>query len=385
MVEARWLRWVGPGLVALGAAGLIGSTTLGAGTRAWDPGVCSGSATERSATHDAATTSLAEVRGAPWFRLDPVIDREGALAGQRLALGLEGDPGARFLDLPSESFAAGPFGRVVLVGSDDGLRSTLRVLDVDAGCAWPIATEPSVIRRATIDRAGTGIYEMRVDRTTRADEGIWLRPMDGGLPDRQVLPPLAADGRFGRTWSTEFTWDLAGDRLAVQSCGDVACRTRVLDPDGDPGAMLDAPDLGALVGVDGDRVVTYGACRGLPCPIVATDLGTGLRLTLEPAAGPAVLVTTPDGTRLVDETDVDTGRVLHSVALDGGPVTDLGPIPDGLGLQASPAQVDAATRLPTGWVLLAPDGRMPSDGQSPGARLRHIPDGVTVPLAEATR
>jgi hypothetical protein len=200
-----------------------------------------------------------------------------------------------------------------------------------------------------------------------------------------VLRAPAADGRFGQTWSTELTWDLAGDRLAIQSCGDVACRTRILDPDGGPMGMLDAPDLGALVGVDGDRVVTYGACRGLPCPIVSTDLGTGLRLTLEPVAGPAVLVMTPDGTRLVDETDVDAGRVLHAIDLDGGAATDLGPVPDGLGLQASPAQMGAATRLPTGWVLLAPDGRLPSDGNSADARLRHIPDGATVPLAEATR
>ncbi len=65
--------------------------------------------------------------------------------------------------------------------------------------------------------------------------------------------------------------------------------------------------------------------------------------------------------------------------------TDLGPVPDGLGLQASPAQADAATHLPIGWVLLAPDGRMPSDGQPSSARLRRIPDGMTVPLAEATR
>ena len=87
----------------------------------------------------------------------------------------------------------------------------------------------------------------------------------------------------------------------------------------------------------------------------------------------------------MDETDAATGRVLHSIDLDGGPATDLGPLPDGLGLQAAPAQIDSAIRLPTGWVLLAPDGRIPSDGRSADARLRHVPDGVTVPLAEATR
>jgi hypothetical protein len=149
--------------------------------------------------------------------------------------------------------------------------------------------------------------------------------------------------------------------------------------------VLDAPDLGALVGVDGARVVTYGACRGLPCPIISTDLGTGRRLTLAPAAGTAVLVATPDGPRLVDEVDSSGRGALQAVSLDGGPATDLGPIPDGLDLQASAVQMDAATRLPTGWVLLAPEGRMPPDGHLTDVRLRHIPDGVTVPLAEAIR
>ena len=45
----------------------------------------------------------------------------------------------------------------------------------------------------------------------------------------------------------------------------------------------------------------------------------------------------------------------------------------------------SATRLPAGWVLLAPDGRFsldPTDGRS---QLRRIPDGATVLLDEATR
>ena len=74
-------------------------------------------------------------------------------------------------------------------------------------------------------------------------------------------------------------WDVAGDRLAIQSCGEVACRTRVIAPGGGPARLLDAPDLGLLVGLDGDRVVTYASCRGLPCPIVSTDLATGRATT----------------------------------------------------------------------------------------------------------
>lgn len=386
MVESRWLRWIGPGVIALGAVGFIASTTFGAGARPWIPRGCAGPPTERiAAAADPGSRNVTDLRGAPWFRLDPVLGRDGALAGQRLAVGLEGDPGARTLDLPAESFAAGPFGRVILAGSDDGTISRLQALDVASGCSWSVGEERAVVRRATIDPAGSGIYEMRVDRASRADLGIWLRPMDGRSPARRVLSPLAADGRFGRTYSTEFTWALAGDRLAVQSCGDVACRTRILAPGGGPTAFLDAPDLGLLVGLDGDRVVTYGACRGLPCPIVSTDLATGERRVLAPAAGLAVVVSTPDGARLVHEVRLGTGRGLRSVALDTGRSSDLGSVPDDLRLQPSPVRADAATRLPPGWVLLATDGRMPSDGRSGRSQIRHIPDGVTVPLDEAAR
>jgi hypothetical protein len=386
MVEARWLRWFGPGVVALGAVGLVGSAALGAATHVQTRQACAGSPTERNAAaHRAVAMDLADLRSAPWFRLDARLDRDGLLAGQTLTLGLDGESGGRVSELPAESFAAGPFGQVVLVGADDGNVSSLQALDIATGCTWPIATERSVIRRATIDPTGTTVFEMRVDRVTRADLGIWSRPMDGHLPVRQVLPAPAADGRFGRTWSTEFAWDLEGDKLAVQSCGEVACRTRVIDPGGGPIVLLDAPDLGALVGFDGNRLVSYAACRGLPCPIVSTDLATGHRVTLASTAGPAVVVATTDGARLVDESPTASRRDLRSVALDGGAPTNVGPIPDGLALVPGPVLAGSATRLPAGWVLLAPAGRLPLDGRSGDTRLRHIPDGATVPLAEAAR
>jgi len=386
MVESRWLRWIGPGVVALGAVGFIASTTFGAGPRPWTPRACAGPPPELiAAAKNVDARTAASVRGAPWFRLDPVLDGTGALHGQRLAFGLDGDPTARTLDLAAESFAAGPFGRVVLVGSDDGATSRLEALDVASGCSWAIAEERSVIRRATIDLAGSAIYEVRVDRATRADLGVWLRPTDGRVPARRILGPLAPDPRFGRTFSTEFAWDLAGDRLAVQSCGEVACRTRIISPLGGPPRTLDAPDLGPLVGLDGDRVVTYEACRGLPCPIVSIDLTSGDRRVLASAAGLAVLVSTPNGARLVHEARLGAGLGLRSVALDTGDASDLGPIPDDLRLHPSTDRAAAATRTPRGWVLLVSDARMPADGRSGHPQLRRVPDGTTVPLDEASR
>jgi hypothetical protein len=385
MVESRWLRWIGPGVVALGAVGFIASTTFGAGPRPWTPRACAGPPAERiAAAKEPDARAAPSVRGAPWFRIDPVLDAAGVLRGQRIAFGLAGDRIVRTSDLAAESFAAGPFGRVILVDSDDGSASRLEALDIASGCSWSLAEERSVIRRATIDPTGSAIYEARVDRVTRADLGVWLRPTDGRSPARRVLPPFGSDTRFGRTFTTEFTWDLAGDQLAVQACGEVACRIRVISKGGLV-TTLDAPDLGPIVGFDGGRVVTYTACRGLPCPIVSTDLASGSRRALVSAAWLAVLASSPDGARLVHETSFGAGLGLRSVALDTGVSVDLRALPDGLRLHPSPAQAGSSTRVPRGWVLLVPEGRLPADGRPGRPELRRIQDGMTVPLDEVPR
>ena len=148
---------------------------------------------------------------------------------------------------------------------------------------------------------------------------------------------------------------------------------------------LDSPELGQIVGLDGDLAVTYEACRGLPCPIVSTDLWTGERRVLAPAAGLAVMVPTSDGARLVHEVGAGNDRRLRSVAPDGDDMLDLGPIPDDLRLHPSAVRAGAATSLPAGWVLLAPEGRLPADGSTDRPQLRHVPDGLTVQLDEALR
>jgi hypothetical protein len=317
--------------------------------------------------------------------MDPRLDRAGALAGQRLAVGLDGDRFSRIMDLPPESFAAGPFGRIILVGTDDGATSRLRAIDVAGACAWDIGAESDVIRRATIDPAGTSIYEMRVDRATRDDLGVWSRPLDGSLPAAPFLEPIAVDERFGPTFTTEFAWELSGAALAVQSCGEVACRTRVVDPAGGSPRAVEEPDLGALVGLDGDRLVTYAACPGLPCPIVSTDLASGARTVLADQAAIAAIVATSDGPRLVHETFDGPTIALRSVALDGSQARGLGAIPEGLRLHATPEIAGTSTRNPSGWVLLSPEGRLPDTGPNTRTQLRHVTDGTTVQLDEVAR
>ncbi len=385
MVRSIWLRRAGPGLVALGAVAMLASTTLGAPERPWDPPACVDvrGGSDQAAGVGHGTIPVASGR-APWFRLDLVLDRDGALTGQRLLVGRTGSPARRTLVLPPESFAAGPFGDVVLVGTDDGTRSRVVALDVLAGCASELAGSTDVIRRATISPDGRSLVEFRVDRRTRADLGTWRGSLDGLVQATRILPPIDADPRFGRTWSTEFIWADDGS-LAVQSCGEQSCRSRVLDPTWRPTATLAESDLGATLGLADGRLVSYLACRGLPCPIVATDLATGRRQVLVADAGTAVVTPTDEGPRLVHMLDLGHGPILQSLALDGSRRVDLGTVPPGYDLHATPSRAAAGVPVPPGWVLLAPDGRLPADGADPAPILRQVLDGRSAALEEVLR
>ncbi len=339
MVETRWLRWIGPGLIVLGGFGAVAATTSGAtATRSWAAAPCAGTPAASGAQADAADPRLAPAGSSPWFRLDPILDEGGALQGQRLELRSPSSSTIRTIELPAESFAAGPFGQTVLVGSDDGSTSTVDLVDVDRACHWSLDDSAAVVRRATLDRSRSGIIEMRVDRTTREDLGIWFRPFGRSGPPRRILDPLEPDARFGRTWSTEFTWDRADDRLAIQSCGESSCRARILAPDTGAVAMVDEPGLGPLVGLAGERIVTYAACRGLPCPVIATDVRSGAREILATAAGGAILGGPAGDQHLIYEFESPGGRTLRSVGLSGGRTIDLGPVPDGMSIGVPPGR-----------------------------------------------
>jgi hypothetical protein len=145
------------------------------------------------------------------------------------------------------------------------------------------------------------------------------------------------------------------------------------------------PDLGTVVGLDGDELVVFAACPGMPCPIFGIDVRTGSRQTLADAAAASALVTTADGPRLVHEVLGETGVSLRSVALDGATAADLGRLSNGLRLHAGPSIAGAATSVPSGWVLVTPDGRLAPSGPSAQTQLRHVPDGASVQLEEASR
>ncbi|MGH2474962.1 MAG: hypothetical protein ACRDIL_06835 [Candidatus Limnocylindrales bacterium] len=368
MVGSGWFRRAGPGIAVVGALALIASTTLGAPARVWRPDDCAG------------RPRLVDQPRGTWFRLDPTLT-DGERTGGRLAVGSSPGDSPRLVELDAESFAAGPFDGAVLLGTDDGRQSRLALLDVAAGCVWPIGSSPDVIRRATLSPDRGAIYEYRVDRVSRAGLGVWRRPMTAGAGAARVVAPIEADERFGPTWLTSLSWSDDGSVLAIQSCGEVACRVRLWDPlSGDVHTVAD-PRLGDLVGVTADHLVAHGACRGLPCPLLSVRLADGHVETLEPEAGAATMSRDAAGRPVaVYERDPD-GRTLRKVGLDGSGARDIDGPTDARRLVAGVDRTDSAIDAPPGWLVFGPDGRLPIDGPV-GPLLRPIGDGSAVPLDE---
>jgi hypothetical protein len=314
---------------------------------------------------------------AAWYRLDALLDEHGSVSGQALTFGSDGSDSGFVLG--SEASASGPLGDAILVVSDDGRTSTVEVVDARDGCVHGIGRSDDVIRRAILSRDGRTLVEHRVDRTTRRSLGIWERPLEGS-PDRRLLAPIASDARFGRTFSTELDWTLDG-RLAIQSCGESACRTEVIDrATGVVDRAIDDVRQGEAIAVSGTRLVSYESCPGLPCPIVAVDLRSGARRLLAERAGLARVLTTVDGPRLVHEVDgVGSGR-LRSSLLDG---TGERLLRLGSGGVLAPASDRAAAAMatPPGWLLVSSDGR-PRSG---GGTLVDVMTGATLALKETSR
>jgi hypothetical protein len=318
--------------------------------------------------------------GAAWYRLDPVLDDAGELDGQRLVAGRVGQRGAFELPLAVESFASGPARGRILVGNDDGRRSTLRFLDVGKRCATVVHAGRDLIRRAVVDPSGDGIVEFRLDRSSRADLGVWSRSLDGTRPQR-LLEPLAPNARIGRVFATELSWSADGQRLVVKSCGETFCLARILDRSSGRVITVDDRRVGETIGLVGDELVVYGGCPWLPCEIVAMNLNTGRVRDLAPLAGLAAVYVS-DGRAVVAVEDFELRGSVRVVGLDGIALRTL-PLEAGLRLVPAEDRALAGIELPAGVIALAPGSR-PSRSLVP-ATFINIADGRRVPVAEVVR
>jgi hypothetical protein len=352
MLESRWGRRLGPGIAAVAGILVIATASVGTAT-----------AGERPPPDCAAATAAPRATGSAWFRLDPTLV-DGRRTGQRLTAG-QGRGRAWSLALDAESFAASPRDGLVVVGSDDGARSTLSVVDLGRGCRVWVGSVTDVVRSAVLAADGRTIFEHRVARADRRDLGIWRHAP--GADAVRVLPPPDVDAAFGRTWLTELRWN--GRRLIVASCGETACRFRELDPMSGAVRSVSDPSLGSLVGASGDALVVRGACRGLPCPVLRADLATGRLTALGDAVGTAVVAAAADGTPIVAMAALD-GHDLTTVTLDGAPVAGLVADP---AVPLLPSSPEVAVELPAGWIPVA--------GPS-GPLARRVDAAVSRPLDE---
>jgi hypothetical protein len=265
-----------------------------------------------------------------------------------LSTGLAGGP-TRHLALGAESFATGPVDGIVLVGTDDGRRSRLSLVDAARGCSTALPDEPTVVRSAILAPDGTALVEHRVDRVTRADLGVWRVELPGGRGTR-IVAGVPDDDGYGPTFSTELRWTPDG-RLAVTSCGERACRTRLVEQRS--GRTVQVGPTGPVVGIDaGGGVIARERCGGVPCPIVRVGPG-GASQVLVPVAWRAAMA----GDRLVFESGRAGLRVLDVKLGVMGIVDGGGLVPVGDGSKAPSGAERGA-----GEVLLAPEGVVDGSG-----------------------
>ena len=364
-MERSWILRLAPPVAAIAAVGALAATSSGAGGGPWKPPSCDGGP-ERLAAAAKAPGDARDGAGDAWYRLEPRLDADGALEGQRLQIEATGQHPVA-LQLPPETAAAGPFGTLVVVAADDGRRSAVTAVDLEARCAWDLGESDSVVRRAALSPAGDAVYEFRVDRADRRDLGVWRRALDGG-DARRVLPPPPDDPARGVTWTTTLTWSADQQSLVVQSCGALECISRIVDAATGEVTAVDGPGQGELIGLVDGVLVTHAACTGLPCPVLGTNVRTGRSRTIVDVAGVARLVETAGGPRVVAETH--QGEIA-SHRLDGTRDASVPVVDPSLRLVPSADRAAGSMRLPPGSVLLSPDGRPRS-----GAVITHVPDGV---------
>jgi hypothetical protein len=313
----RWARWLGPpivlGAVALVLSQLHAGEAVGGRTTPPPVGACVAS----PLATDAAGKPRRDVGPGSWWTLADRLDARGVMAGRRLAVG-QGGATTFGLDLPVESAASGPVGGVVVLATDGDRRSEIQLVSVSGACSWLVGSSGDVVRGAILDPLDGSVLAHLVSRATRADLGTWRFGGPGNAtPDTPVLvaPPLADGVLNGPAWVTDLRLDTTARLLAIQSCTDTGCLSRVFDLQAPAnaafvlrGATTEAAQ-GPMLGFANGKLLTWAACQGYPCAVQAWDLATAASSVLiDRADGAAV---TRDGRFLLASTDSRAGRTLR--------------------------------------------------------------------------
>lgn len=280
MSRRRWTIWLGPP-IALVAIGLVLSrfqagAEAGGGGSVLAPGACAASPIQADGQGKARLTA----RQGSWWALSGRLDANGGLTGRRLALGQDGTA-KLVLDLGADAMASGPNGGIAVVTADDGQHSQVRLVSVDGACSFVVAQTSELARGAIVDPSDGSVIAHLVDRETRADLGTWRYAADGAGDPMLVAPALEPDATSGPIWVTDLRLSADGARLAVQSCTDKGCLTRVFDRARPlvPVARLEG-EQGSIIGFTKDGIATWAQCFGFPCAIQSWSLTTGKASTI---------------------------------------------------------------------------------------------------------
>jgi hypothetical protein len=345
MSKRRWPIFAGPPLILIVATLLIARPEPVA------------EAARPLAIHQISTCAAPEevtgsfdARPGSWWKSTERLDAAGTLLGRRLSIG-KGAIAAGSLDLPVESSVSGPVGGLIVVTADDGSRSTVRVVSVAAGCGVVIHETDAVVRAAILNRHDHAVLAHLVDRSTRVDLGTWrIAIAPAAASGARLVAPALGDlaPTVGTVWGTGLLLDAQGSHLAVQSCADLGCLTRVFDLGHSAAAplVIRGVDEGPMLGFAGGMLVTWAACPGFPCSILAWGPGTRRSRLLLSAAGAAAM--TADGRRVVAlqadasgtraiELDPGTGRLSRLRGLAAGlrPLANLATATVGLEVAAN--------------------------------------------------
>jgi hypothetical protein len=318
MSGQRWARLLAVpiALIALGAlvAGLSRlQPSVVAGERASTPvaGACRGPVPIGSAAAaHGSSTSATSGRGT-WWRLVDRLDQNGLLTGRQLVAGIPART-TLTMNLGTESMARGPVGGLVVVTTDDGTASEIRIVSIAGACSWLVHRDANVARSAIVDPRGGSVYVHLVERSTRTDLGVFRVDGDGPASTlTSILAPLAPQPDLGPIWATELRLSGAGDALATQSCSDRGCLTRVvsLTVPSRPVVEIAGQGQGPIIGFTGAGIATWAFCDGLPCPVQAWTTGGHAATMLADAAVGAGL--TADGRYLLVVTDGGAGRAVR--------------------------------------------------------------------------
>ena len=354
MSRSRWVVILGPPLVLAVAAGAAVVAAAGRPARASAGAVPQVRQVVPCPGPLDGIGSAARSTAGTWWRTAPVLDARGILTGWRLTAAAGAAGRTLRVDLPPASSISGPNGGRVVVGADDGARSSLRIVDVAARCQRSIDLGDVVVRRAIADPRG-GFIAHLVARGSRSDLGTWHVAVDGhrrpilDAPDAEALRAAGLE----RVWSTNLAASADGRWLAVQSCDPEACLTRRLERHSGRVTALAGPH-GDLVGFAGDLLVTMAACHGLPCGVLAWS-ADGSETSLADATLGATI--SADGLVVVGLVGTTSG------ATSGAPALALA--------------VDATTRGRRGMAELPKDALLLSPG-SPFAGIEVGPHGVAV-------